>query len=352
MAPRTRTVRLALGPGAVAVLIGGVAVGWFAFGAATAARRPLGWAVACAVAAAVLSPVVERLARQVPRPLAVLSVFLAIGAAAGGLTFGVLRDLDDQVARLKETAPEAASELAASEGALGELAADVDLETRVTTLIEELGRPSSGVAAGVASSAGAWVVCIVLTAFLLSWGPRLTTAGLGQIADEDRRASTGRVVRGAVRTGRRYLLGTLALAVAAGAAAWVVCDVEDVPAPLALGVAVAAGSVVPGVGIAVGALPAILLEVGLGSSPGAIRLAVAFFVLQVGHALLLRRVVAARSLVVGPAAVVIALVLGYEVYGVGGAFYGMALAVFGVAALDALGREAGGHPPWRRLAAR
>jgi len=331
---------LALGPGAVAVLLGGVALGWFAFGAASAARRPLGWAVACAVAAALLAPVVERLAQRVPRPLAVLAVFLGLGAAAGGLTFGVLRDLDDQVSRLKETAPEAAAELAASGGVLGDLAGDVDLESRTRTLIEELEQPSSGVAAGVASSAGAWVVCVVLTAFLLSWGPRLGTAGLRQIADEDRRKAAARVLRRSVRTGRRYLLGTVALAVVAGALAWGVCVLEDVPAPLALAVAVAAGSAIPGVGVVVGALPAILLEIGLGSGAGGIRIAVAFVLLQAAHALALRRLVAARSLVVGPAVVVIAFVLGFDVYGVGGAFYGMALAVFGVAALDAVGQEA------------
>jgi predicted PurR-regulated permease PerM len=322
------------------MLLGGVSLGWFVFGAASAARRPLGWAVACAVAAALLAPVVERLAQRVPRPLAVLAVFLGLGAAAGGLTFGVLRDLDDQVSRLKETAPEAAAELAESGGVLGDLAGDVDLETRTRALIDELERPSSGVAAGVASSAGAWVVCVVLTAFLLSWGPRLGTAALRQIADEDRRSTAGRVLRRSVRTGRRYLLGTVGLAAVAGAVAWGVCDLEDVPAPLALAVAVAAGSAIPGVGVVVGALPAVLLEIGLGSGAGAIRLGTAFVLLQAAHELVLRRLVAARSLVVGPAVVVIALVVGFDVYGVGGAFYGMALAVFGVAALDAVGQEA------------
>lgn len=339
--PRVRTVRLALGPAAVAVLLGGVALGWFAFGAADSARRPLSWAVACAVVAAVLAPVVERLAERMPRPLAVLVVFQLVGVAVGSLVFGTLQDLDNQVDRLKDTAPEAAAELADSGGVLGDVAADIDLETRVRTLIEELERPSSGVAQGVASSAGAWFVSVVLTAFLLSWGPRLGTAGLRQIGDDARRREVGRIVRTAVGTGRRYLLGTLTLAIVVGILGWAVCDLEGVPAPLALGVAVAAGSVVPGVGVMVGALPAILLEAGLGSGAGSARLALAFVVLQAGHAFALRRVVATRSLVVGPAVVVIALVLGFDAYGVGGAYYGAALAVFGVALVDAVGRIRG-----------
>lgn len=338
---RGRTVRLAFGPAAVAVLIGGVALGWFAFGAAESARRPLGWAVGCAVIAAILQPVVERLADRMPRPLAVLVVFQLVGVAVGSLVFGTLQDLDSQVERLKETAPEAAAELADSGSLIGDIAADIDLETRVEDLITELERPSSGVAAGVASSAGAWFVCVVLTAFLLSWGPRLGAAGLRQIGDDDRRRDVGRVVRTAVGLGRRYLLGTLTLAILAGIGGWAACDLEGVPASLALGVAVAAASVVPGVGIVVGGLPAILLEAGLGTGTGAFRLAIVFIALQAVHALVLRRVVAARSLVVGPAVVVIALVLGYDAYGVGGAYYGAALAVFGVALLDAAGRIRG-----------
>ena len=341
VAPRARTVRLALGPAAVAMLIGGVALGWFAFGAAESARRPLGWAVACAVVAAVLSPVVERLAERMPRPLAVIVVFQLVAVAAASLTFGTLRDLDDQVSRLKETAPEAAADLADSGGLLGDLAADIDLERRTRTLIEELEQPSSGVAAGAASSAGAWFVSVVLTAFLLSWGPRLASAGLRQVADDDRRRELGTVIRGAVGAGRRYLLGTLTLAIMSGIVAWAICDLEGVPAPLALAVAVAAGSVIPAVGIVVGAVPAILLEVGLGTNAGAVRLTVAFLVLQAAHVVVLHRVISPRSLVVGPAVVVIALVLGFDAYGVGGAYYGAALTVFGVALLDAAGRAQG-----------
>ena len=51
-----------------------------------------------------------------------------------------------------------------------------------------------------------------------------------------------------------------------------------------------------------------------------------------------------RSLVVGPAAIVIALVLGFEIYGVGGAFYGGALAILGVAYLDAAADFRADHP--------
>lgn len=324
----------------MAVLLAGVGLGWVLFGAAASARRPLGWALAGAVVAAILEPVVAQAARWMPRLLAVLAVFLVLGTAVGGVLVGVLQDLDDQAQRLKEAAPQAAAELEDSGGLLGEAAADIDLEARIQRAVEQFEQPSSGVAAGAATSAGAWFVGAVLTVFLLSWGPRLARAGLQQIADDGTRARTSAILTEAVPTGRRYLLGTLSLAIAAGIVAWAVCDLEGVPAPLAVGVAVAAGSVVPGVGIVVGAVPAILLELGLGTMAGALRLLAVFVVAQAAHELVLRRVVAARSIVVGPAVVVVALVLGFDVYGIGGAYYGAALAVFGVAALEAVGRSA------------
>lgn len=337
MAPRARTVRLALGPGSVAVVIAGIALGWLAFGVLTAARRPLGWAVAALVVATIVEPVVSFLDRWLPRALAVVVVFLAIGGGAGGLTFGVLHELDEQVDRLREVAPEAAAGVEEGDGLVASIARDIDLEERVRRAVEELEKPSSGVAAGAAGSAGGFLIGAILSLFLLSWAPRLTQGALAQVRDPDRRAAVARVLAAALGRGRRYVLGNIALALLAGAVAAGAAALEDVPAPLALGLAVAAGSVVPGVGVVIGSLPAILLEAGLGTGDGALRLALGFLTLQLAHEVALRRFVISRSLVVGPAVVLIALVLGYEVYGVGGAYYGAALAVFAVAGLDVVG---------------
>lgn len=309
------------------------------FGVATAARRPLGWAVAALVVATIMEPVMSALARRVPRAVAVLLVFLATGAAVGGLTFGVLHDLDEQVGRLKDAAPEAAAGVADGDGLIARIAEDVDLPTRVERAVEELEQPSTGVAEGAASSAGPLLVTAVLAAFLLSWSPRLVDGALRQVPDERRRERAAAVLDEAIHNGRRYVLGTIALAVAAGAVTTAACSAEDVPAAVALGLVVAAGSVVPGVGVVIGSLPAVLLEAGLGTGIGAVRIGLVFLTLQLAHEVALRRFVIPRSLVVGPAVVLIALVLGFEVYRFGGAYFGAALAVFAVAGIDAAGRS-------------
>ena len=136
---------------------------------------------------------------------------------------------------------------------------------------------------------------------------------------------------------RRYILISVALALAAGLIAFGLCWWADLPAPVVLSVFVGALSIVPGFGIMLGALPALLLASGLQPGVTTSALAVAFLAIQVAHELVQRRHVYRRSVIVGPAAIVITMIVGFEIYGIGGAFYGAALAVFAMAALDAAG---------------
>ena len=323
----------------MAVVLAGIAAGSIAFGVVTAARRTIGWAVACVVVAAVIEPVVARLDRRMPRALATVITFLGIAVAVSLVLFGVFRDLDAQIERLKEAVPEAAAELEAGDGFLSEAARDLDLSQRAEDFVAQLDEPSSGVAVGVASSAGTYFVCAILTVFFLSWGPRIGAAALRQIPEPDQRQRIGRLTRSSFSRGRGYILSVVGLGVVTGAVAWGLCRWENVPAPIALAVAVAALSVIPGIGVLVGALPAVLLETGLGSPWQGFRLLLAFAVVQALHHVVLRRHVSPRTVQPGPAVIVIALVLGFEIYGAGGAFYGAALMVFVVAALDAVGRS-------------
>jgi predicted PurR-regulated permease PerM len=320
----------------MAVALTAAAIAYVAFGVADASRRIIGWAVAAAVVAALIEPAVTVLDRWLPRVLAIAAVLLVVGGASLAVATGVLADVDNQFDRLKVEAPRAALELEASPR-FGDLARDFRLRERVGELIARIQDPTSGLAAEVPSRTSTYLIGTVLTAFFLSWGPRVGRAALAQLTDETRRARLGQVVGVAFSHSQRYLLAAVARASVAGVVTWALCRMEDVPGPVVLGVTVAALGVVPGFGIVAGALPVLLLEAGLGQGGGALRLAVAFVLLQVIDEVVLRRVVVPRSLVVGPAVILIALVVGFEVYGIGGAFYGAALATFGVALLDAAG---------------
>jgi predicted PurR-regulated permease PerM len=335
--PLNSSVRMMIGPEVVAVVLLGIASGLVAFGIAASARRILGWAVASAIVAALLAPFVERLDRYLPRVVAILAGLLMVGVVAGSVTGGILADLGNQFDRLRDQAPEAAAELEDSKR-FGEAAQNFRLEERVDTVLDRLRDPTSGVASEkAASAAGAYVVSAVLTAFLLSSGPRMGDAALRQIGDPQIRNRVRDIVRIGFTRGRSYVLFGLGKAAVTGLAGWAICYWQGVPAPIVLGVATAALSVIPGFGVIVAGVFALLLEAGLGSADGAIRVGLGFIALQVLDVLFLRRVVVPRSLSVGPAVVVIAVIVGFEVYGIGGAVFAAVLAIFGIAMLDAAG---------------
>jgi predicted PurR-regulated permease PerM len=331
-------IQLTVGPQVVAVVLGSILLGTVAFGVATASRRTLGWALASAVVASLLEPLVRLLSRHVPRVVAILAGLLLVGGMVMGVAGGVLADLGNQFDRLREEAPRAAAELEASDR-FGEQATKFRLEDRVDELLNRLRDPTSGLASEkAASAASAYVVGAVLTAFLLSSGPKIGRAALEQISDDRRRQRTHDIAIAGFAHGRTYVLFGLAQAVVVGVIAWGLCYWEDVAAPIVVGVAVAALSVVPGFGILVGGSFGLLLEAGLGSSDGVVRLGIAFVLLQIANSQFTRRVVVPRSLVVGPAVIVIAVIMGFEVYGIGGSIYTAILAIFGTAILEAAGQ--------------
>jgi predicted PurR-regulated permease PerM len=110
------------------------------------------------------------------------------------------------------------------------------------------------------------------------------------------------------------------------------------PVPAALGLAAGVLAMLPHVGIALGTVPLILLVLALRSDAAAAVTAVVVLAAQLGDSFWLRRRVAARSVDIGLLVPWIVAIVGYTVYGVGGAAYALAFAVFGLALIDEVGR--------------
>ena len=102
-----------------------------------AASRPLGWVAAAAMVAALLQIPVAAVSRVMPRGLAVAVVLVVALGLVGGLAFGVVGDVGDQLDRLERAAPRAAGEIERSER-FGEFATEVDLARRVTEFVDGL----------------------------------------------------------------------------------------------------------------------------------------------------------------------------------------------------------------------
>lgn len=305
-----------------------------------AAHRPLSWALAATVAAVLLEPVVDRLSRHIRRVPAVILTFLAIGAIGVGVTYLVFDEVGGALDRLETAAPEAAAEVEGRTDRVGELARDMNLGARVDSFVEVLQNRVTGseeVLRSTAGTAPTYLVSAILTVFLMTYGLRIARSAVAQDPDEMRALRTSLMVGAAVARARRAVVTTACVSLALGLVATAVAVALDLPAPSAIGVSVGVMSLLPHVGLVAGSVPLLLLSLGFRSGGMAIGLLVVVGVLQVLDSLFVRPRIARGSVEIGLLVPWVVAVLGYSVYGVGGAAYGVVLAVFVLALLDRMG---------------
>lgn len=328
-------MRVRMTPGSVGLLLGGCVAALLLRGAFTSAHRQIGWAIACLIVAAMTSPLVDLLDRRMPRWLALLTSMLGIGILIVTVWGAIIVNIQDGLTTLSNEAPRAAASLEAR----SEMATEFRLVERVNSLIENLrSTTGGGKAVGQAvGAAGTYFVCGILTLFFIIYGPRMLKAGVAQFKDERRRARVERRVTAALVNGRRYLLASVAQAVVVGAAVGLTSWALSLPAPFVLGLLAGAIGLIPTLGIVVGGLPALLLAAGLNGWRDAVIILGVLLALQVIEIQVVRKRVDRASVHVGPALPAIVALLGYELYGIGGATYGAALLVFVIAWLDAAG---------------
>ena len=306
-----------------------------------AAHRPLSWAAAAVVAAVLLDPVVDRLAVWLRRGPAVLLTFLAVGAVGFGTTYLVFDEVQHAVDRLQAVAPDAALVVEEREDRLGELARDFSLGERVTDFVAALDDRVTGsddLLRSTAGTAPTYLVGAILTIFLMTYGPRIARSALDQDPDEARRARVANIVGPAVSRARGAIVQTTGASVLFGLAIAGVASLLSLPAPSAIGFVAGVFSLLPHVGLVVGTVPLLLLTVGFRSGTAAIVLTGAVLALQAADSAFLRPFIARRTVAVGLLVPWVVALLGYSIYGIGGAAYGLAYAVTGVAFLDRLER--------------
>ncbi len=302
-----------------------------------AAHRPLSWAAASAVAAMVLDPYVESLALRIRRVPAVLITFAAVAVLGVGSTYYVFDDVEQALDRLQVAAPQAAATIEAREDRLGEVARDGHLRERVdsfVTVLEERAAGGDDVLRTTAGTAPTYFLCAILTVFFLTYGQRAWSALLAQDRNVDRRRRVEAVTMLALERTRRAVVLTLGFAVLWGLIGTSLANWLDLPAPAALGFAIAVMALLPHVGLIVGSIPLLLLTVGFRSGTMAIVLSVAVLAVQAVDSIYLRRWIARRSVHVGLLVPWVVALLAYAVYGIGAAAYTTIAAVFVLAVLD------------------
>jgi predicted PurR-regulated permease PerM len=250
---------------------------------------------------------------------------------------GAVNTVADNFEALKEEAPIAAAEIEAD----SEIARDFGLTRRVEQFVAELDEElsTSAVLQRSASTVSTYVVTGILVLFLIGYGQRFVRAGLAQIDDERRRAHIARVGARAVRDWQVYVWAALAMAAVITLLAWLLLWAIDVPAPFVLALFIGGFSLIPLSGILLGGLPALLFTVAT-LEPAEIAAVLAFLIAaQLVESLVVRPRIDRGSVAVGPALPLIVGLLGWEIYGLGGAVYGVLLLILGLAVMDAIAAD-------------
>ena len=333
-----RHVRLT--PLTAVIIIGTAALSVLARDLFHAAHRVLGWAAAATVVAALLDLPIGLLAKKIGRVAAVLLTFAALAAVVLGLVYGVFDNLNTEAERFKDAAPEAAANVEARNDRVGEVARDLKLKQRVDQLAKDIeDRIGGGGGQALLSQAGSlptYFVGAILTIFLMTFGPRIVRGGLDQIEDERRRATATDVLGRALIRSRSAIFAMMAQAILLGLLAFSICKLLDLPAPIMIGVLAALLGLIPFIGVGLASLPLALLALGFASFQDGMLVLAGGLALQFLEGRWVRPHVDRATMRIGPAVPWLVGLLGYSVYGVGGALYGSAYAVYALAVVDAI----------------
>jgi predicted PurR-regulated permease PerM len=346
-APNEAPVRvLRLAPRSVVVALLVIAIGMMARTALGRSTRVLGWVAFAALVAGLLHPLVEVFGRQMRRGMAVLVAILLTLSVTGFIGYTVVDSLRTENARLQRVLPEAAHRIETSQR-FGQAASDFGLSQRVDEVLAALpSRLTGGTgAAAIRSTASRGVALLanlVLTIFLLLYGPRLVRSGLDQTGNPVTRARLSHVLERGYRRAWRYIIRSLGKGVLGGVFAFSVAHIAGLPAAIVLAVVLGLLSIVPYVGVVLGGTPLVLLAAaGSGSGWAAMAVVVAVLGWQVVDGLVLQPWVHRGSITFGPTLTVVVSMVCFELAGLGGVLIGLAFAVLIGSVADEVATNAG-----------
>ncbi len=317
---------------AVAFAVVGAVVGAFALQRGfVLAHRTLGWAVACGVVALLLDPVVHWLSLRIPRALAIVVSIVGIIAIASIVIMQVVRELTSSVKSLGTSAPIAAARLEQRSS----VARNLHLADTIKSFTRQLASDVNQGTIERVKTAPTYLVTGILMLFLLVHGRRYLRGVLGQISDPDRRTRFSAVMRTGLSRGRNRLLLTLVQIVVVTLAALGVFEILDLRAGFILALLLGLASVMPFVGLLIAGVPAVVMAYGFHGLRSALAVGVFVAVVEAIDLGWWRGRCDRTTVEVGLFLPVVATLLGYRLYSIGGAVYGYALVVLLLALIGA-----------------
>jgi len=274
-----------------------------------------------------LSPTVDRWAKSITRPGAVISVFLLLFLFLAAIFSLLIPPLVEQIQKFSFNLPyytEALSR-ANDHGFLTSFAqAVVKNLNQVSSQLSNIGEVLFSKTVGVVSGVVAVVTVIVLTFYLLLEEEGLRKLYRGLVPDDWQEAlsETTRKIGGKLGA---WVRGQIVLMLAVGLSTTIGLLIIGSPYALSLGIWSGLTEVVPILGPWIGAVPGVI--VGLATSPlqGFLALLVYVIVQQLENNILVPRIMA-KAVGLNPVIVILAIIVGGKLYGILGILLGVPLA--------------------------
>jgi predicted PurR-regulated permease PerM len=243
-------------------------------------------------------------------------------------------ELSNQLASVRSDAERTAQEIEASDQ-FGDVAKEFGLSQKVQDFFRDLptemvGGDATTALQSAASSGGALFAIWTLSLLMLIFGSRIVRSAFAQIDDPVIAFRAQGLVVQAYSDSSRYVWLMISRAIVIGVVSGLCCAALGVQTPTAFGVWFALLSLVPGFGIILAAIPLAIVQ-SVSSAPlGLVVIGVAVLV-QVLDVVFVQRRIETSSVHVGPGLMVVAALIGFQIYGPGGLLVMLAAAIFTMA---------------------
>jgi predicted PurR-regulated permease PerM len=295
-------------------------------------RSVVGLLLIAVFLAVALGPAVDRAAgMKLPRPAAILAVFLGLFIAIFLLGLIVVPPIVNEVQAFADDVPSYIDDIRSND-TLREYDDKYDvtkkLEDQASSLPSRLGDAAGALQAvtvGVFSTVIQLVTVLTIAFFLLLDGGRIVNFLLAQVRREYQERV--RVVAGDIyKSTGGYVAGAMALATAAGISTYILLSILDVPFAVPLAVLMAFFDLIPLVGSTIGGGLVALVTL-FADFPGDTLIWVAFVVVyQQFENSVLQPLVYRRAVNLHPLAVIMAILIGSNLMGVLGALVAIPIA--------------------------
>ena len=266
--------------------------------------------------------------RRVPRPWAVTVIVLGGVGLFALFAWWVIPPVVHQVQELARNAPDYLNRLQHASGVLGTLQVKYHVAERMREFLDRFPSFLLGRVPGITAGAGAVIFNVVtvavLTTYFLAGLPR-EQASAKRLLSGPNAERNARIVDESIERIGAYVSGSIFISIISGTLAFAVMAILGIPFAAALGLWVAITDLIPNIGAMLGASACII--VALFSSAGdAVALAVYFLIYQrLENYLILPRVMS-KAIDLSAPTVIIALLVGAELAGLGGALLALPIA--------------------------